>query len=185
MRVAGGWPAALLLIAYAMVLALVIGGFAAMLALRTGSAEAVQNVFPLTFIGLFISSAFFPTEVMHGVYQSIAERNPITWMIDGMRHQVIVGPRLEPGRSCRSPSPPCLAVIAIFGAHRALLARLRQGSMTAPAVTGHRTTSWVPVALGARAAQPGRHPAHPGGGRPAGGHADVLRHRVLRVVRGR
>ena len=62
------------LVVYAMVLALVIGGFAAMLALRTGSAEAVQNVFPLTFILLFISSAFFPTEAMSGVYQTIAER---------------------------------------------------------------------------------------------------------------
>ena len=81
----------LVLVVYAMVLALVIGGFAAMMALRTGSAEAVQNVFPLTFILLFISSAFFPTEAMNGVYQTIAEANPITWMIDGMRYQVVVG----------------------------------------------------------------------------------------------
>ena len=98
----------LALVVYAMVLALVIGGFAAMLALRTGSAEAVQNVFPLTFISLFISSAFFPTESMHGIYQSIATRNPITWMIDGMRHQVIVGFDLGEAAS-RSPSAAVLA----------------------------------------------------------------------------
>ena len=64
--IAAGPAGVVLLIAYAMVLALVIGGFAAMLALRTGSAEAVQNVFPVTFIGLFISSAFFPTTTMAG-----------------------------------------------------------------------------------------------------------------------
>ena len=122
-RVAGGVPGILVLILYAMVLALVIGGFAAMLALRTGSAEAVQNVFPLTFISLFISSAFFPTESMRGVYRSIATRNPITWMVDGMRHQVIVG--FDLGEAAVSLAVAgVLAVLAIYGAQRALRTRL-------------------------------------------------------------
>jgi len=126
-RVAAGLPGMLLLVAYAMVLALVIGGFAAMLALRTGSAEAVQNVFPLTFIALFISSAFFPTESMTGVYQSIAEKNPITWMIDGMRYQVIDGLSWSKGFESIAIAA-VLAVLAIFGANRALQARLRRAS---------------------------------------------------------
>jgi len=126
-RLAGGVAAALLLIGYAMVLALVIGGFAAMLALRTGSAEAVQNVFPLTFIGLFISSAFFPTEVMDGIYRSIATRNPVTWMVDGMRHQVVVG--LDWSEAATSVAVAgVLAALSIYGANRALQARLRQAS---------------------------------------------------------
>jgi ABC-2 type transport system permease protein len=126
-RLAGGVGAAILLIGYAMVLALVIGGFAAMLALRTGSAEAVQNVFPLTFIGLFISSAFFPTELMHGIYRSIATRNPVTWMVDGMRHQVIVG--LDWSEAAVSfVVAGALAAVAVLSAHRALLARLRQAT---------------------------------------------------------
>ena len=141
-----------------MVLALVIGGFAAMMALRTGSAEAVQNVFPLTFILLFISSAFFPTEAMHGVYQSIAEPNPITWMIDGMRYQVVVGFDLERGghvdrrggrarRRWRSAAPTGRSQ-----------ARLASVDMTAVAVDrrADAARSWVPVAAGAGAAQPGR-----------------------------
>jgi ABC-2 type transport system permease protein len=126
-RVAGGLPGMLLLIVYAMVLALVIGGFAAMLALRTGSAEAVQNVFPLTFIALFVSSAFFPTEAMTGAYQWIAERNPITWMIDGMRHQVIVGLDWSEGLLSIAIAG-LLAALAILGANRALRARLRRAS---------------------------------------------------------
>jgi len=126
-RVAAGLPGALLLIVYAMVLALVIGGFAAMLALRTGSAEAVQNVFPLTFIGLFISSAFFPTSSMSGLYRSIATRNPVTWMVDGMRHQVIVG--LDWGEAATSIGVAAgLAVLAIYGAQRALRTRLRRAA---------------------------------------------------------
>jgi ABC-2 type transport system permease protein len=126
-RLAGGVPAALLLILYAMVLALVIGGFAAMLALRTGSAEAVQNVFPLTFIGLFISSAFFPTELMTGIYRSIAVRNPVTWMVDGMRHQVVVGlDWSEAGQSLLVAA--VAATLSIFGANAALRARLRKAT---------------------------------------------------------
>lgn len=126
-RLAGGVGAAFLLIAYAMVLALVIGGFAAMLALRTGSAEAVQNVFPLTFIGLFISSAFFPTELMTGIYQSIAVRNPVTWMVDGMRHQVVVGlDWSEAGTSLLVAA--VAASLSIAGANAALRARLRKAS---------------------------------------------------------
>ena len=93
-RIAGGVPGACSsLVLYAMVLALVIGGFAAMLALRTGSAEAVQNVFPLTFISLFISSAFFPTEAMQGVYQTIAELQPDH--LDDRRHALPGGRRLR------------------------------------------------------------------------------------------
>ena len=126
-RVEGGPVAVLLLVVFAMVLALVIGGFAAMLALRTGSAETVQNVFPLTFISLFISSAFFPTELMKGIYRSLATRNPITWMIDGMRHQVIVG--LDWSEAAKSIGVAAvLAVLSIAGASSALRARLRSAS---------------------------------------------------------
>lgn len=126
-RVAAGPAGWLLLIVFAMVLALVIGGFAAMLALRTGSAEAVQNTFPMTFIALFISSAFFPTESMEGIYRSIANRNPITWMIDGMRHQVVDG--LDWTEGARSIAVAAvLAVLSIYGANRALRSRLRRAA---------------------------------------------------------
>ena len=90
-HVRGGIAGLLVVLATAMLLALGIGGLAAAAGLRTGSAEAVQNTFPLVFIAIFISSAFFPTERMSGWYRSVAQHNPITWMIDGMRHQIIVG----------------------------------------------------------------------------------------------
>jgi ABC-2 type transport system permease protein len=90
-RVAGGLAGALVLIVLAMALAIGIGGLTAAMGLRTGSQEAVQNSFPVVFILLFISSAFFPTELMGGWYRRAAEANPLSWMIDGARHQVIVG----------------------------------------------------------------------------------------------
>jgi len=87
----GGIPAVLVLMVMGMFLALAVGGFAAAIGLRTGSQEAVQNTFPLLFVMVFFSSAFFPTALMAGWYQWVAERNPITWMIDSARDLVISG----------------------------------------------------------------------------------------------
>lgn len=79
------------LVVSAAVLSLGVGSVAAGLAARTGQPEAVQGFFPLLFILLFLSSAFFPTQLMSGWYQMVAEHNPITWMIDGMRTLVLEG----------------------------------------------------------------------------------------------
>ena len=72
-------------------MALSIGTIGGAMALRTGSVEAVQGAFPLVFITLFLSSAFFPTELMHGWFRSVAEANPFTFMINGLRDLVLVG----------------------------------------------------------------------------------------------
>jgi ABC-2 type transport system permease protein len=61
------------------------GGFAAAMGLKTGSSEAVQGSFPLLFIALFLSSAFFPRETMTGVYGHIADLNPISYLVEGIR----------------------------------------------------------------------------------------------------
>jgi len=73
----------------AVILALAIGALMATLAIRTGSAEAVQGAFPLLFIALFFSSAFFPRETMTGVYAVLADLNPISYLVEGMRDLVI------------------------------------------------------------------------------------------------
>ena len=90
-RVEGGVAGALVLVAVGGALSLGAGAFSAGLAARTGQPEAVQGFFPLVFIGLFLSSCFFPTQLMSGWYRWVAERNPLTWMADGIRYQVIVG----------------------------------------------------------------------------------------------
>jgi ABC-2 type transport system permease protein len=89
--IAGGVGAVAVLIVMGFFLALAVGGLAAAISLRTGSQEAVQNTFPLLFAFIFVSSAFFPTALMEGWYRTVAEYNPITWMIDGARALVIYG----------------------------------------------------------------------------------------------
>ena len=44
--------------------AVAFGGIGAAIALRTGSASVVQGLFPLVFVILFLSSAFFPANLM-------------------------------------------------------------------------------------------------------------------------
>ena len=71
--------------------AVAIGGFTAAMALRTGSSEAVQGSFPLLFIALFFSSAFFPRENMDGAYKAVADANPISYLVEGIRGLTIEG----------------------------------------------------------------------------------------------
>jgi ABC-2 type transport system permease protein len=90
-EVKAGVRGILVLILVGALMALSIGAIGAAMALRTGSVEAVQGAFPLVFITLFLSSAFFPTQLMHGWFRTVAEANPFTWMIDGLRHLVLFG----------------------------------------------------------------------------------------------
>lgn len=85
----GGFPALVALVAVAMVLGVALGGFTITLALRTGSSEAVQAAFPILFIFLFISSAFFPRQLMHGWFQTVANINPLSWLVEALRRLVI------------------------------------------------------------------------------------------------
>jgi ABC-2 type transport system permease protein len=51
----------------------------------------VQASFPVFFITLFLSSAFFPRNLMHGWFRAAAGVNPLSWMIEGLRNLVIRG----------------------------------------------------------------------------------------------
>ncbi|HVM35135.1 MAG TPA: ABC transporter permease [Actinomycetota bacterium] len=91
LHVAGGLPAVFMVALTAAVLSAGIGSITVAFALRTGSTEAVQGAFPLVFVVLFISSAFFPRELMGGWFKSAATLNPISHMIEGLRFLVIEG----------------------------------------------------------------------------------------------
>ena len=91
MRAEGG-PLALLGIAIvAAIFSAGVGAIASSFAIRTGSSEAVQGAFPLLFSLMFLSSGFFPRTLMHGWFQDAAGINPLSHMIEGLRHQVLVG----------------------------------------------------------------------------------------------
>jgi ABC-type polysaccharide/polyol phosphate export permease len=90
-RVDAGLAGIVLLVLYAMALGVAIGGLGTALAFRLSAIESIGGLFPFAFVLLFGSSAFFPTSAMEGVFRSFARANPVTVMIDGIRHQVITG----------------------------------------------------------------------------------------------
>ncbi len=56
----------------------------------------MQGTFPLFFALLFFSSAFFPRETMTGWFKVVADVNPISYLVEAMREQVIVGVDARP-----------------------------------------------------------------------------------------
>lgn len=68
-----------------------LGAVSMSFALRTGSSEAVQGSFPALFAFLFLSSAFFPRELMSGWFHNAASANPLSHLIENSRHLVIFG----------------------------------------------------------------------------------------------
>jgi ABC-2 type transport system permease protein len=91
LEVAGGLPAMVMIAVTAALVAAGVGSVSVAFALRTGSSEAVQGSFPMLFAGLFLSSAFFPRELMDGWFKAVATVNPLSHMIEALRHQVIEG----------------------------------------------------------------------------------------------
>lgn len=90
-RVDGGVLGIFIVVVIASLFAAAVGGLGIFLALRTGSGEAVQGMFPLFFALLFFSSAFFPLDTMVGWYHDVAALNPITYLVESMRREIIGG----------------------------------------------------------------------------------------------
>jgi len=90
-EIEGGIPGALLAMALVTASALAVGGIGAAIALRTGSASVVQGLFPLVLVVLFLSSAFFPQELMIEPAKTIAEYNPLSFIVEGVREPIISG----------------------------------------------------------------------------------------------
>jgi ABC-2 type transport system permease protein len=69
--------------------ALAFGSIGVAIALRTGTASVVQGLFPLLFVILFLSDAFFPINLLLEPSQTIANVNPLSFMVDGLREPII------------------------------------------------------------------------------------------------
>jgi ABC-2 type transport system permease protein len=61
------------------------------IALRTGSPQAAQAGFLVFFPLLFLSPAFAPKEVFAGWLEFLATINPVTYILQGMRHLILEG----------------------------------------------------------------------------------------------
>ena len=66
-----------------------VGIFAA---LRVGSSEAMQSLFPVFFVFLFFSSASMPRDLIEeGWFRTVADLNPVSYMIESIRSLFIAG----------------------------------------------------------------------------------------------
>ncbi|MCX6385299.1 MAG: ABC transporter permease [Solirubrobacterales bacterium] len=87
-----GVVGALVLLALAIYTAIAFAGIGAWLAVATGSPQAVQGMFPLLFVLLFLSTMSLPLDfIQKEWFATIVEWNPLTYLIDGMRGLVIGG----------------------------------------------------------------------------------------------
>jgi ABC-2 type transport system permease protein len=83
---------ALVLLALSLSICAAFGTIGLFVGLRTGSGEAVQGLFPLMFILLFLSSAVLPRDVIaQDWFQTVATINPVSYLIEGMRSLIIKG----------------------------------------------------------------------------------------------
>lgn len=90
--IASGVAGALVLLALAIAISFAFACFGTFVALRAGTGEAVQGFFPLFFVLLFLSSAFFPRDLIEqDWFATIATYNPVSYMVEGLRSLVIAG----------------------------------------------------------------------------------------------
>jgi ABC-2 type transport system permease protein len=91
-RPASGALGVLVLFGFTLLVSLGFGALGAFAALRTGSGEAVQSIFPAFFVFLFISSMNIPRNLIAvGWFRDLATANPVSYLIECVRSLVITG----------------------------------------------------------------------------------------------
>ncbi len=122
--IAAGPGGAVVLVALSLTISLAFGCIGAFVALRSGSGEAVQGVFPLFFAALFLSSMALPRDLIEiEWFQTVATWNPVSYMLEGFRSLVIQGwdaEALALGFGCAGG----VAAIAMAAASSALRTRM-------------------------------------------------------------
>ena len=114
----------LVILLLSLTISLAFGCIGAFVALRSGSGEAVQGVFPLFFAALFLSSMALPRDLIEiEWFQTVADWNPVSYMLEGIRSLVIDGwdaEALALGFGCAAG----VAAIALVAAGSALRTRM-------------------------------------------------------------
>jgi ABC-2 type transport system permease protein len=87
-----GVGGAIVLLVLATLIAAGFGALGAWLALRAGSGEAVQGMFPLLFVAFFLTSMNTPRNLIRiAWFRDVATANPISYLIEGVRSLIITG----------------------------------------------------------------------------------------------
>ena len=91
-RFAAGPAGIALLLVYAALVAIGFGALGSFLALRTGSGESIQGLFPVLFVFLFISSMNTPRDLIAvSWFRFLASINPVSYLIECVRSLIITG----------------------------------------------------------------------------------------------
>jgi ABC-2 type transport system permease protein len=91
-RPESGVAGVFLIVFLGVLVALGFGAVGAFLALRTGSGEAIQALFPLFFVFLFLSSMNLPRNLIEiQWFRTVATINPVSYLIEGIRSLIITG----------------------------------------------------------------------------------------------
>ena len=87
-----GVGGALVLLALSILIAFAFASLGGLLALRFGTGEAVQGIFPLLFVTLFLSSSSLPRNLIQTTwFREVATYNPVSYLIEALRSLVIKG----------------------------------------------------------------------------------------------
>jgi ABC-2 type transport system permease protein len=95
-EIVSGPAGAVVILVLATLIAAGFGMLGAFMALRTGSGEAIQALFPVLFIFLFMSSMNAPRNLMSVEwFRTIATLNPVSYLIEAVRSLIITGWNLK------------------------------------------------------------------------------------------
>jgi len=95
-ELAAGFGGALVIVALSVSITVAFGTIGLFAALRTGSGEAVQGLFPLFFVFLFLSSMALPLELLQtDWFHAVASANPISYLLQAFRSLLIEGWNLD------------------------------------------------------------------------------------------
>lgn len=121
---AAGAGAVPVIVALSVLTTLGFGSIGAIVALRTGSGEAVQGMFPLMFVFLFLSSMALPRNLIEqDWFRTVATWNPVSYLIEGLRSLLVTGWDAE-ALALGFGVAAAILVLGLLGASRALRTRL-------------------------------------------------------------
>jgi ABC-2 type transport system permease protein len=119
-----GVGGALVIVALSVSITVAFGSIGLFAALRTGSGEAVQSLFPVFFVFLFISAMSLPLELLQTQwFHDVAAANPVTYLLEAFRSLLFEGwdaGALALGFGIAA----AVLIVGMFAANRAMKTRL-------------------------------------------------------------
>jgi ABC-2 type transport system permease protein len=123
-ELAAGVGGALVIVALSVLIMVGFGSIGLFVALRTGSGEAVQSMFPVFFVFLFISSMALPLDLIQTQwFHDVASANPVSYLLAAFRSLLIEGWNLD-DLALGFAIAAAILVIGMVAASRALRTRL-------------------------------------------------------------